>query len=68
MRRRLHHGTLVLDVAVAGAPQGDDVVVAGCSRRWSFRCGSGGGGGGKEQEERCGQAAATRAQLVVHLR
>jgi len=50
--------------AVAGAPQGDDVVVAGSFRRWSFRCGNG-CGAGKEQEERCGQAAATRSQLVV---
>lgn len=69
MRRWLNHGTVVLDVLVAGAPQRHDVVMAGCSSRRSCLGGSdGGGGGGKEQEERCGQAAATGARRqLVHL-
>ena len=62
--RRWQRPTTLLDVLVAGCPQGDDIVVAGrarlslkwrCRRRGSCR---------KEQEKRgCGQAAVGRDEL-----
>lgn len=56
--RRRHRPATLLDVLVAGGPQGDDVVVAGRAGLSFCR-----GSCGKEQEERRSHAATNRDQL-----